>query len=171
MVFRDIFSEHYVALCIFAHKYTRDVESAADIVQDAFLSLWSRRKDFDNVLQVRSFLYTCVRNKALNELEHLKVVSSGIEKMKYLASDAVFHDNVVETETFRIMRSEIDRLPTQMRTVMLLSIEGHKNAEIAEDLNVSINTVRTRKRLAYKKIRQRLGGLRLLFLLFLLRFL
>ena len=44
-------------------------------------------------------------------------------------------------------------VPTQMRAIMQLALEGKKNAEIAERLNVSPETVHTLKKVAYKKLR------------------
>ena len=49
-------------------------KTSADIVQDSFAKLWQIREDFFYLHQVKAFLYTAVRNKALNELEHSKVV-------------------------------------------------------------------------------------------------
>lgn len=53
---------------------TENQETSADIVQDSFAKLWQIREDFFYLHQVKAFLYTAVRNKALNELEHSKVV-------------------------------------------------------------------------------------------------
>ena len=72
--FHDIFNKYYVTLCLFANQYTEDHDASADIVQDSFAKLWQIRKDFFYLHQVKAFLYTAVRNKALNELEHSKVV-------------------------------------------------------------------------------------------------
>ena len=59
----------------------------------------------------------------------------------------------MEEETFRILSEAIEKLPTQMRAIMQLALEGKKNAEIAERLNVSPETVHTLKKVAYKKLR------------------
>ncbi|WP_346999414.1 sigma factor, partial [Bacteroides cellulosilyticus] len=72
--FHNVFDKYYVALCLFANQYTENEEVSADIVQDSFAKLWQIREDFFYLHQVKSFLYTAVRNKALNELEHSKVV-------------------------------------------------------------------------------------------------
>ena len=68
-------------------------------------------------------------------------------------ADAFFRDAIVEEETFRILSEAIEKLPTQMRAIMQLALEGKKNAEIAERLNVSPETVHTLKKVAYKKLR------------------
>ena len=66
------FDKYYVALCLFANQYTENEEVSADIVRDSFAKLWQIREDFFLFASGQSFLYTAVRNKALNELEHSK---------------------------------------------------------------------------------------------------
>ena len=68
--------------------------------------------------------------------------------------DEVFHERVVEHETYRMMLEEIDRLPNQMREIMLRALEGKQNKEIAEELHISPDTVHSLKKIAYKKLRE-----------------
>lgn len=152
--FHDIFNKYYVTLCSFANQYTENQEASADIVQDSFAKLWQIRDDFFYLHQVKAFLYTAVRNKALNELEHSKVVYEYAQKVIEKKTDAFFHDAVVEEETYRMVTDAIDKLPDQMKAIMRLALEGKKNAEIAEQLSVSAETVHTLKKIAYKKLRQ-----------------
>ncbi len=154
--FHNIFERYYVALCLFANQYMEDDEASADIVQDSFAKLWQIRDDFFYLHQVKAFLYTAVRNKALNELEHSKVVWEYAQKVIEKKKDSFFHDAVVEEETYRIVTEAIDMLPEQMKAIMKLAMEGKKNNEIAEHLNVSAETVHTLKRIAYKKLRAHL---------------
>lgn len=154
--FHNIFERYYVALCLFANQYMEDDEASADIVQDSFAKLWQIRDDFFYLHQVKAFLYTAVRNKALNELEHSKVVWEYAQKVIEKKKDSFFHDAVVEEETYRIVAEAIDMLPDQMKAIMKLAMEGKKNNEIAEHLNVSAETVHTLKRIAYKKLREHL---------------
>ena len=100
--FRSIFDKYYIALCMFANQYLEDEASAADIAQECFVKLWQLREDFIYLHQVKSFLYTSVRNKALNELEHTKVVNEYAEKIIEKSKDSFFHDRIIEEETYRI---------------------------------------------------------------------
>ena len=129
--FHDIFNKYYVTLCLFANQYTENQETSADIVQDSFAKLWQIREDFFYLHQVKAFLYTAVRNKALNELEHSKVVYEYAQNVIEKKKDSFFHDAIVEEETYRIVSEAINKLPDQMKAIMQLSLEGKKNAEIA----------------------------------------
>lgn len=88
--FHNIFERYYVALCLFANQYMENDEASADIVQDSFANLWQIRDDFFYLHQVKAFLYTAVRNKALNELEHSKVVWEYAQKVIEKKKDSFF---------------------------------------------------------------------------------
>ncbi|MDE5759386.1 RNA polymerase sigma-70 factor [uncultured Bacteroides sp.] len=152
--YHDVFKAYYGSLCSFACRYVEDPELAADIVQDGFVKLWQLRNDFYYRHQVKAFLYTTVRNRSLNELEHSKVAYEYEQKIKAKQTDAFFHDAVVEEETLRMLSKAIGKLPPQMKAIMQLALEGKKNAEIAEALQISPETVHTLKKTAYKKLRK-----------------
>ncbi|NDV59590.1 RNA polymerase sigma-70 factor [Bacteroides sp. 519] len=151
--YRKVFDGFYVSLCLFANKYVENEAMSADIVQDCFVKLWQIRREFFFLHQVKSFLYTSVRNRALNEIEHSKIVNEYAEKIIKKSKDGFFHDNIIEEETYRTLTKAIDQLPNQMRAIMYLALEGNSNNEIAEKLTVSIDTVKSLKKIAYKKLR------------------
>lgn len=152
--FRSLFDGFYIPLCIFANRYVDDEELSADIVQETFIKLWQIRAEFFYLHQVKSFLYTSVRNKALNEIEHSKVVNQYAEKVIKKSKESFFHDHVIEQETYRILTGAIDQLPQQTRAVMYLALEGMTNNKIAEKLSVSTDTVKSLKKIAYRKLRE-----------------
>ncbi len=151
--FRSVFDRYYVSLCLFARQYVEDDAIAADIVQECFIKLWQLREDFFYINQVRSFLYTSIRNRALNELQHTKVAGEYIRKTTEKATDHFFHDHVIQEETYRILLDAIHKLPGQTRAIMLLALEGLNNKDIAARLEISPETVHTLKKAAYRKLR------------------
>jgi RNA polymerase sigma-70 factor, ECF subfamily len=66
---------------------------------------------------------------------------------------------VIKAEVIRQIRYELDQLPAQRKKIILLNMQGLKNEEIAEDLGVSINTVKLQKKIAYEQLRQKLGDI------------
>ena len=148
--FRFIFDKYYISLCMFANQYVEDDALAADIVQECFVKLWQLRDDFMYVHQIKSFLYTSVRNKALNELEHTKVMNEYAQKVLEMNKESFFQDKVIAEESYRILVDAIDK---QMKSIMQLALEGKSNPEIAEVLNISGETVHSQKKIAYRKLR------------------
>ena len=151
--FRLVFDKYYVSLCMFANQYVEDADLTADIVQECFVKQWQHRDDFIYLHQVKAFLYTSVHNRALNELEHRKVVSDYEDKVMAKGVETFFHDKVIAEESYRILIDAIDKLPPQMRKIILLALEGKNNPEIADELHVSGETVRSQKKAAYRKLR------------------
>lgn len=154
--FRQIFDDYYVPLCMFSNHYVENSAIAADIVQECFLKLWQLRSDFFYLHQVKSFLYTTVRNKSLNELEHSKIVSEYAQKLLEKSSDNFYQEHVIEEDVYQKLSNAINQLPDQMRAIMNLALEEMSNKEIAEQLGISIETVRTLKKIAYRKLRESL---------------
>ena len=71
--FEQLFKEYYTKLCYFALKYTEDNEAAEEVVQDVFYRLWEKRKTIAIKTSVNAYLYIAVRNKCLQQINHLKV--------------------------------------------------------------------------------------------------
>ncbi len=157
--FRSVFDEYFNALAAFGYKYVTDQFEVEDLVQEAFISFWEKREDFNHINAVKSFLYTSVRNKCLNHLKHQTVVQKHEKALVYeLESDHAFSSHVIEEETFNQLFVEIRNLPPSAQEIMLLALNGLKNQEIADELKVSVNTVKTQKKIAYSKLKENLGS-------------
>lgn len=84
----------------------------------------SEKKNFDDILKVKSFLYTVTRNKCLNHLKHEQLdIPDFPEQEKF---DSGFEAAIIEQETFRIVRKAVEELPTQMQKYHLIFHERVK---------------------------------------------
>lgn len=101
--FKEILDRFYVPLCYFAYHYVEDKELAEDIVQECFIKLWEIHSRFQYIHQVKKFLYTSIRNKAINEIEHNKVVHAYQKMILDKKSELFFHDHLIEEETYLIL--------------------------------------------------------------------
>jgi RNA polymerase sigma-70 factor (family 1) len=156
--FRQVFDAYFNALCAFGYSYIREVTAVEDLVQDAFISLWEKHQDFGNINAIKSFLYTTVRNKCLNHLKHQLVRQKNEDALiSELESEHHFEGKVVEEEVFNQLSLEIRNLPDSAQKIMLLALNGLSNPEIAAELNISVNTVKTQKKIAYSKLKERLS--------------
>ena len=170
--FKFFFQEYFEPVFQFARKYTENDAIARDFTQDAFIKLYEKRKDFDVIEKAKSFLYTTTRNLCLNHLKHKKIEHQYFQEVKIEdeeAEEQFYLEEVTYQETLRILRAAIDQLPPQTREVILVSLDGKNNNEIAETLDISVNTVKTLKKNAYKSLRESLGSRNLYILLFLLK--
>ncbi|WP_285054515.1 RNA polymerase sigma factor [Pedobacter ginsengisoli] len=158
--FTEIFNRYDRLLFIYAYKKLKDKEAAKDIVQDVFIVLWSARQNWEMKGSLVSYLYAAVRNKALNVFRD-KAIGD-----KYLASLGDFINNgaattdhlVREKEISSLIEQEISALPEKMRLVFTLRKHHFmSNKEIAEQLDISEQTVETHMKRALKTLRLRLG--------------
>ena len=163
--FKKLFDDYYPILCVFASHYIEDKEVCKDIAQDVLLAYWERKEDFDNILKVKSFLYTVTRNKCLNHLKHEQLDIPNFSGQEEF--DSGFEAAIIEQETFHMVRKAVEELPTQMRNIILYSMKGLKNHEIADKLQIAEGTVHTLKKFAYRKLRESLKGINYTLLLFL----
>ena len=156
--FKQIFDGYFNALCSFGNKYIKDISAVEDLTQEVFISLWDKRENFDHLSAIKAFLYTSVRNKCLNLLKHQVVIQKNeaalIEELEY---EQFFTNHVIEEETFNQLFSEIRLLPGSSQEIMILALNGLTNPLIAEELGISVNTVKTQKKIAYSKLKSNLG--------------
>ena len=82
-----------------------------------------------------------------------------------LESDRDFTGHMIIEESFNQLYQEIKGLPEASRKIMLLALKGLKNREIGEKLGISENTVKTQKKIAYAKLKDKLNPVLNLILL------
>ncbi len=158
--FSQLFERYYTPLVIFAVSYLEDEEMARDIVQDVFLSLYNNKEIFSTISKLKAYLYTFVKNNCLNYIRKEKVKDKYISYTLYIDKDEdLFWDKVLEEEVYYYLYKAIDKLPPKARQVYLLTMDGLKNKEIAEQLNISIETVRSHKKNNKRLLKKYLEGL------------
>ncbi|MCB6972620.1 MULTISPECIES: RNA polymerase sigma-70 factor [Butyricimonas] len=153
--FKEFFEDYYPILCVFASKYVKDDEQCKDIAQEALLSYWEKRKDFEDIYKVKGFLYMVARNRCLNYLKREQVNRAYVNEAN-LESEEYFHEEVIEQETYRLVQEAVDALPQQMRTIIKYAMEGMKNPRIAVEMGIAEGTVHALKKTAYRKLREQL---------------
>lgn len=166
---KDFFTENFPLYLQFALKYIADEEECKDIVQEAFIKYWKQENNFKDEVSSKAYLYKSIRNGCLNQLRHRDIRRKYYESLpEDWESEDYFMENVIKEEVADIVLKEINKLSETSRKILLRSLDGYSNEEIAEELGVSVNTVKTHKARSYIVLRQNLGHLRSLvfFLLF-----
>lgn len=161
---KDFFNIYYPELTSFASRYIANLTVCEDIVQEVFISFWEIQRNFSNVYAVKAFFYTSTRNSCFDYLKHSKVEERyRIQNKTEDEASESFLEEVIRKEAYSEIYSEINKLPEMGKKVLLLSLKENSNEEIAEILNIAINTVKTHKARAYKVLRRNLNELFLFF--------
>lgn len=156
-----IFDKYYQALCYFAFQYTENDEIAEDIVQDLFTSLIEKPRKFDTSGHLKNFLYQSVKNACLNHIKKNKSQDKYHEFLKNNHDDEEDYERkIIATEIYKELNSVIESLPSECKKVYELSyFSGMDNNSIAEELGISINTVKAQKARGKKILKERLKDL------------
>jgi RNA polymerase sigma-70 factor (ECF subfamily) len=145
--FREIYNQYYTRLCFFASRLLPGCSETDDIVQEVFLKLWIKWEDIYDPKSIKAFLYISVKNSCLNSHKHKKVVRKYYKLNNVEPEEDVIASHIVEAEVLQLVHRKLEKMPQGCRNVMQLSyFQGMKDKDIAERLNVSINTVKTQKK-------------------------
>lgn len=165
--YKKLFDTFYPSLCLFSSKYTNSLESSKDIVQEVFIKVWDDKLLLGDDDNVKAFLYTAVRNKSLDFIKTKEFRSKSTldtQALNELSSQSYFEKQVLIEETSRLVNEAINTLPYKCKRIINLSLKGLGNKQISEELSISLNTVKTQKRIAYQKLRPLLKGAYLFFI-------
>ena len=161
--FRDLFGLYYVPLCYYARKFKLDTNEAEEVVQRIFLKLWENRDRILVEKSISAYLYQSVRNQSINFLKQKLVSSKNQKKYERKLRCANLFDVISEENGSSVLlaqelegqiNSAIEALPEKCREIFLLSRKDNLSIkEIAEKLNISVNTVQTQISIALAKLR------------------
>ena len=157
--FQMLYSEMFPKLCAFANKYLDDRDASIDLVQDVFMRIWDNRASIRTNTSLSSFLFVSVKNAAINYLKKKTSTENLHHNYTKLNSESIYEYNLLEQDVFSNVYSYIQSLPKRSREVMLLTLNGVSNAEIQDELGISINTVKTLKKHSYKKMKEKFKNL------------
>lgn len=135
--FKKLFLTYYDPLCNLIWRFTRSKAVSEDLVQDAFADLWNLRKSLDPQRAISIYLYQAVKNKAMDYLDHQKVVRKYQTNVEHTGNKVV-HINIQRTVQEELVfikaaRKAIDELSFRAQQVYTLHREdGLTYQEIAE---------------------------------------
>lgn len=152
---KQIFNTYYEALVQFANRFLFLKDECEDLVQDVFINLWEKENTFPDKISLKVYLYKAVRNKCYNVIKHNKVKNKYAETtIQSLEDDNLFLKQILEEEIVRQLHKAIEILPKRKKEIIKLSLKGLKNDEIAEELDIKLQTVKTLKSQSYKILRE-----------------
>jgi RNA polymerase sigma-70 factor (family 1) len=159
LAYYKLYDDYYKALVAYSTNFVSAIESAEDIVQDLFIGIWEKNLTFFSYSSLKHYLYNSVRNASINYLKHQNVEALYIQKLIDTYKGFDDEDDVYEEEVYRLLFKAIDKLPSRCKEVFLLYMDGKKNEEIADMLNIAVETVKTQKKRAIQSLKKQLGSL------------
>jgi RNA polymerase sigma-70 factor (ECF subfamily) len=156
-VFEALFYEYYPHLTRYAEGFLFDKQTCEDIVQNLFIYFWENTHRIVIQLSLKSYFYQSVKNRCLNHLRDIHVH----DKHKILYLEALLNEDDspgwVDPEIIKKVQDAIAQLPPQMGELFKQKyLFGRKYNEIAENNQISENTVKTQLKRAREKMRKML---------------
>ncbi|MFA8434645.1 MAG: RNA polymerase sigma-70 factor [Marinifilaceae bacterium] len=163
--FEAFFKGYYQDLFLWAHSILKDEVAAEDVVQEFFLDFWQKKRYQHIQTNLHSYIFRAVKNSCLNYLQRESKLLRDIEHLDREAFAPKADPEVLDSN--QEIYSAINQLPEKCKEVfMLCCVHGHTYNEAAEDLGISLNTVRTQMTRAFKFLREKLRSPYLFNLLF-----
>ncbi|MDE1191460.1 MAG: sigma-70 family RNA polymerase sigma factor [Arachidicoccus sp.] len=154
--FTELYYRYRDALAHYALQITGDEVEAADMVQQLFISFWTRRNELVIRVSLKAYFYGSIRNLAARYMENNIRKAKLLESFSYYFDQLTIHtpDSVVELNELQgQLQKVIDSMPSKMRQVYLLSREHQLNhKEIGLRLNIAESTVKKHVQNALKLI-------------------
>ena len=160
--FDVLFHTYAEQLFFYAMGFVNNREEARDIVQGTFITLWEQRGKIQCTGAIYPYLLRLVKNACLNYQVHEKVKERYLleKRMTEEEGEEVQADEEEEFEVqYARLRKVVDGLPEKCREIFILGcVDGLSYKEVSEKMGVSVNTVKTQIKLAYRKLKLELGG-------------
>lgn len=156
LAFEQLHSIYYASLCNFAFNYLKDRQLCEEVISDVFVALWQKRKELEEVRNIRSYLYTCSKNLSIDTIRknaiRIQPDTNCFEIEIPEIEDSFL--SPLEMKEFRTKMNEaIEQLPPQCKLIFKMLVNDQlAYKEIAEILNLSRKTVEAQISIAYKKI-------------------
>ena len=163
----EIYGKRLYAFCL---MYCKSRDDAEEVVEDTFVKLWQNRISLNATQSLQSLLFTISRNKLIN-LYRRRINSPEYAEYVDAISQSVSYghmpDEKLEYDDFVLkLEQSLNELPlTQQKVIRMSKIDGMKNKEIAQTLNLSEQTVKNQLSTGLKMLHSKIGIM--VFLLFL----
>jgi RNA polymerase sigma-70 factor (family 1) len=167
--FERYYKEHYKSFFLIACKYLEDSNLAEEVVNDVFMKIWEDGNNISVEVSLKSYIYRAVINRSINLLQKIKKEQQLQEELPFVFDQSYEMMKIEENELAIMLYAAIDNLPQQCRKVFELSRFEHlKQQEIADQLGISIKTVKNHITHALKELNKNLDNYMIIIILTLL---
>lgn len=150
--------EHYFhRLVAFASSIVKTKEAAEEVVEDVLIKLWANKTSISQINSLKVYLFSAVRNQSFNHLEkEARFASEDLLAVENAATESAGHsplEHLILSEMNRALQVAVESLPERCQLIFrLVREEGFKYKEVAEILNISVNTIDNQMAIAVRRI-------------------
>lgn len=151
---------HDGAIRRLAASYERDPSRRQDLVQDVWLAVWQALPRFRDDCSERTFVFRIAHNRAVSHVQHWqRRRTDPLDDDAPIAAPGVDAEHALSQQQRRErLQAAVQSLPLGLRQVVVLTLEGLSNAEVAEIVGISENNVAVRMTRARAELTRLLGA-------------
>jgi RNA polymerase sigma-70 factor (family 1) len=160
LAFTSVYDQYWEPLLRHIMRILPNKDEAIDVVQETFLSFWNQGHKLERINSIKTYLFTMGRNAAFKKWKLNLKQRNYLESLvaHYAEADEGFEQIINTKELSAVLDAEIEKLPTKMREIFILSRKEHLTyKEIAEKLQISDLTVKKQINNSLKQLRLKIG--------------
>lgn len=152
---KEIFDIYYEPLCIYSVQFTERQLESEDIVQDLFIDIWEKRL-YQGISHLAMYLFYAVRNKsvAYARKQGLYEDIEDLEESSYATWEEGFSEDLIAEKRRKLHATLRQLSPKEYEVLTEIIIYDKRYKQVAEEMNISVNTVKTHLRRAMKALRK-----------------
>jgi RNA polymerase sigma-70 factor (family 1) len=153
--FSLLYYKYHHRLGIYLYQLTSSRPFAEEILQDVFCKVWEKRDQLPAIENFQAWLFTIAKNQALNALRSM--VTERLQKKIWEKNQVNVPslDQLTAEDQLQLIDKAISQLPPQQKKVFMLSrYKRLKYIEIAQELNLSKETIKSYLQIATSSIRK-----------------
>lgn len=161
--FRAVFDYFAPRVKAFMQRHGTDPGMAEEIVQETMVNVWRKAGQFDPTkASAATWIFTIARNLRIDLLRKAnRPVPDANDPAFVPDPEPLGHDVIsLKREASQLNRAVAELPPEQLAVLRLAFFEEKPHAEVAAELDIPLGTVKSRIRLAFKRIRSELGEIR-----------
>lgn len=157
LAFHQVYRCFHKKLFYFALAIVKTREAAEEIVEDVFIKLWRHRATITGIHNLRIYLYTAIKNTALNYVSKKarENITEPFDDIDIVLSEAALSPEqiLITSEIYKKICRAVEALPPRCKMIFkLIREDGLRYKEVAEILNISVNTIDAQMAIAVKRI-------------------
>lgn len=154
--FEQFYRKYQPSLVAYALYLIKSKEDSIEIVNDVFVAIWNKKDNLQIGDGLKAYLYTSTKNRCFNFLKKKRIEFSDLQDLD-VASDQQADAKLQQQEEVASVQAVLEMLPPRCKQVFVMSrIDGFKNKEIAELLEISVKTVENQMTKALKIFKEKL---------------
>jgi len=155
--YEQVFKKYYKSLSLKAYMMLEDEMEAEDLIQNLFISMWQKSHYHSVNSSLKAYLFRAVHNQCLMALRTRKVIQQKMDEYTERINLEKDIEQSEQTGSENTINLALNELPAQrQKAFKLVYMENKKYQDAANEMRLSVNSIKTHLKLAVKMLQEKL---------------